>query len=218
MSLLMTAFLTIFAAGCLFFVSRRFGLADPQSSAVAAIGTVFVVAALVFGRDPAPVPAPAAVAPAAVARAAPANLPVTYAIPEAKTLAPGIAGTGVVDEVVLTPASHGPFDAKKKSISARAGTAIMLQGWAVDQTALRAGKGALAFVDGRLVASGPYGADRPDVALDYKVPEFRFSGYHVNVPTSGMSPGPHELRLVMVSPDAKHYESFGPVLRLTIAR
>jgi hypothetical protein len=213
MSLLMTAFLTIFAAGCLFFVSRRLGLADPQSSAVAAIGTVFVVAALVFGRDPAPVPAPAAVAPAA-----PANLPVTYAIPEAKTLAPGIAGTGVVDQVVLTPAINGSFDAKKKSISARAGTAIMLQGWAVDPKALRAGKGALAFVDGRLVASGPYGADRPDVAQDYKVPEFRFSGYHVDVPTSGMSPGAHELRLVMVSPDAKHYESFGPVLRLTIAR
>jgi hypothetical protein len=213
MVLLVTAFLTVFAAGTLFVVSRRFGLADPQSSTVAAIGTVFVVAALVFGGDPTVAPAPAAVAPAA-----PAILPVTFAISEAKTLARGIAGSGVVDEVVLTPASNGSFDANKKSISARAGTAITLQGWAVDATALRAGKGALAFVDGRLVASGPYGADRPDVAQHFKIPEFRFSGFHIDVPTTGMSPGAHQLRLVMVSPDAKHYESFGPVLRLTIAR
>lgn len=211
MSLLATAFLILFAAGTLFFVSRRFGLADPRSSAVAAIGTTFVVAALVFGRDPAAAPAPA---PAAV----PAAEPVTYPISEAKTLDRGITGNGVVDQVALTPASGGSFDGNKKSISARAGTAIALQGWAVDPKALRAGKGALAFVDGRLVASGSYGTERDDVARFFKVPEFRFSGFYIDVPTSGMSPGLHQLRVAIVSPDAKHYESFGPALRLTIAR
>src|ERR1700680_3145880 len=101
MSLLITAFLTIFAAGVLFFVSRRFGLADPQSSAVAAIGTAFVVVGLVFGREPAAAPAPAAV-PSATA--------VTYEVSNAKTLVRGITGNGVLDQVVLTPASGGSFD------------------------------------------------------------------------------------------------------------
>jgi hypothetical protein len=211
MSLLVTAFLTMFAAGTLFFVARRFGLADLQSSAVAAIGTVFVAAALVFGREPAAAPAPAI-------PTGPAAPLVTYAVSKAKTLVSGITANGVLDQVVLTPASGGSFDYGKKSIRARAGTTILLQGWAVDPSARRAGKGALAFLDGRAVASGPYGTGRTDVARSLNVPEYLFCGYRVDVPTFGMSPGTHELRLAMVSPDAKHYESFGPALRLTIAR
>jgi hypothetical protein len=217
MSLLVHIFLIVFGAGALFFVARRFGLTDTQAGTIAAIGTVFAVIAMSITPEQAPAPTAAAARPPA-APAGPPPAQVTYPLANANALTPGSGGKGSVDIVVLTPANGGSYDGTAKTIDAKAGTAVRLQGWAVDAGAAQAGSGAVAYVDGRPVSSGPYGADRADVAQYLGVPAFRFSGYQVEIPTAKISPGSHVLRVALVSPAGKQYETFGPALKLTVTR
>ena len=207
----MTVFLIISAAIVLFVVAERFGVADVKSAAVGALGSAFIVIVLLVARGAPPAQAPAA--PQASLKPQ-----FTYPLEQARSLAQGDGGRGSIDAISVMPANDGSYDPLAKAIVTKAAGTIVLQGWAVDEKRARAGSGALALVDGRPAASAVYGADRNDVASYLGVPDFRFSGYRVEMPAEKLAPGTHELRVAVIAPDARRYEPFGPVLKLTVRR
>lgn len=82
---------------------------------------------------------------------------------------------------------------------------INIVGWAVDAHAQAPAGGVYFIVDGKSELKSTFGADRDDVAVVYKEPNYKKSGFEITIPTSSLEKGRHTLSIRILSADKKAY-------------
>ena len=87
-------------------------------------------------------------------------------------------------------------------------------GWAVDGNTKVAG-GVQIDIDGKLYPA-IYGQDRNDVATYFKIPNYRYSGYWVSIPTDKIGIGEHILTLKILTNDRTGYYTSQQTVRFII--
>jgi hypothetical protein len=213
-ALYMSAFVLVATIACaiaIYFIARRFGVTARQGIVLAGVGAIAGVTGLIHGPDalrpgpPATRPLPPAPAIVSISAEQLARLEDT-----------GTAALAVIDNVVISPPNRGSWDAARRTATAGRGVVVSYVGWAADPRVRGTGLGVVALLDGKPVAQGKYGAARADVADDRHIDAYYWSGFRVDLPTSVMTPGPHTVRLVLVTTDATAYETIGAPSRLVV--
>ena len=91
------------------------------------------------------------------------------------------------------------------------GNFVTITGWTVDEAHQAPGSAVVLIVDGNLDFPGVYGFARQDVVDKYHLEAYRNSGFSVAFSTSGMSVGPHQLTVDVVSSDGRGDYELPPV-------
>jgi hypothetical protein len=81
---------------------------------------------------------------------------------------------------------------------------IKISGWAVDGLAKKPAGGVLVAIDGKLLKTY-YGANRSDVAVHFKNPNYKKCGWYIEIPVKILAPGNHKLSLKILSNDKLTY-------------
>ena len=91
---------------------------------------------------------------------------------------------------------------------------LRLAGWCADPRARAPGVLLLAIVDGtrRIDVTGGYRRPRPDVAAYFKNPAMRDTGFTVDLSRAELGPGPHTVRIAIVTADETAISEFPTVL------
>jgi hypothetical protein len=97
--------------------------------------------------------------------------------------------------------------------------ALRLVGWCADPVTRAAGSSLLAIVDGkrRIDLSSGYRLPREDAARILNAPALRASGFAVELPAAELGPGPHAIRVAVVTSDGRAISIFPTVVRVTSA-
>jgi hypothetical protein len=97
---------------------------------------------------------------------------------------------------------------------------IRIVGWCADPQARAPGSMLLAIVDAkrRLNVTRDYGRRRDDVARDLATPALSASGFDVDLPAAELGPGPHDLRVAVVTVDERAINTFPAVVSLVAAK
>ncbi len=103
----------------------------------------------------------------------------------------------------LTPGATVPGDAT-----------IRLAGWCADPQARTPGFMLLAIVDAkrRIDVTRDYRRARPDVASVLQTPALSDTGFTIDLPASEFGPGPHEIRMAVVTADQGAVSEFPTVV------
>jgi hypothetical protein len=211
--------LTLLALVALFYVAKylvqRYRRAPALPNWVGGVLVVVFFAGfgmhqVLFGAPPAAISPPVAATTNAPATAAPV-LPTASTTPPHHALSAAAfarlvprstrTATGVIDS--LTVAGVEPSGDRF-----RAGSTIVVRGWAGDPGSKTPDSGLILVVDGtrRVDATRGYGGERPDVAQGLHAPVMLRSNLEAPLETAGMPKGSHWLELAPISADGRHYE------------
>jgi hypothetical protein len=95
-----------------------------------------------------------------------------------------------------------------------ADTPLEMTGFGFDGVAMAPAKGVDLDIDGRLFGT-TYGAPRPDVATNKKVPALAATGYRAVTPAGALKPGLHHVVVRVVTADGTAYYQ-SPVITFTV--
>jgi 4-amino-4-deoxy-L-arabinose transferase-like glycosyltransferase len=96
------------------------------------------------------------------------------------------------------------------------GSYIEVTGWAVDDTQLSPAGAVVASVDNNLDFPGVYGIDQPYVATRYQQKAYLKSGFSITFSTNGLSAGPHDLTIEVVTRDGSSYYRFPHAIQFNV--
>jgi len=82
---------------------------------------------------------------------------------------------------------------------------ITFSGWAVDQRVKGKAGGVIINIDGKTDMVANYGTPRPDVAANFKNPEYANTGFRTAIDTSTLDKGRHTLTMRVITADQKGY-------------
>jgi len=82
---------------------------------------------------------------------------------------------------------------------------ITLSGWAVDQRVKGKAGGVIINIDGKTDMVANYGTPRPDVAANFKNPEYANTGFRATIDASTLDKGRHTLTMRVITADQKGY-------------
>jgi hypothetical protein len=104
----------------------------------------------------------------------------------------------------LTPDAAVPRDAT-----------VRLVGWCGDPQAREPGFMLLAIIDGtrRIDVTNGYRTARPDVAIYLQTPGLLKTGFTVDLPAAELGPGPHDVRVAVVTADQRSVSEFPTIVR-----
>jgi len=106
-----------------------------------------------------------------------------------------------IDAVSQTPTMNLAME----KFSIAFGAPIVIQGWAVDAPHGSLAEGIFVSIDGRHEVLAEYGGSRPDVANYYHAAAYQYSGFTIQIPTTGLSFGDHALTVKIVANDTRTY-------------
>jgi hypothetical protein len=93
---------------------------------------------------------------------------------------------------------------------------VTLQGWVVDENAVKTAGGVFLDIDSKLDVPAIYLLDRNDVAKYFNINDYRFCGFSASVTTSSLSKGLHTLSLKVITADGKGYYDFDQKINIDI--
>ena len=94
------------------------------------------------------------------------------------------------------------------------GAPIEMTGFGFDVVAKAPAKGIDLVIDGKPYGA-VYGAPRPDVAADKKIPALAATGYHMTLPGGTLTKGPHQVVVRVLTADGSAYYQ-SPVISFTV--
>jgi len=104
--------------------------------------------------------------------------------------------------------------APQKSFQIAGDGAVLIMGWAVDETAKKLAGGIDVVID-QAVYSAKTGISRTDVADYYKRPDYTLSGYELTLPPGQLTKGEHTASIRVISNDKTSYFQ-GDVLKFAV--
>ena len=110
-------------------------------------------------------------------------------------------GIDIIDSLTDQPPTRAA------NLVLKRGDALLVEGWAYDPTAHSRGSALLIVVDGKATFQAEYGIPRPDVVQHYNDETYRNVGFAAIVRASAFSAGSHQLDLMVLTKDGRHYYS-----------